>query len=75
MITTQVLKHLPGAREDERGRSKGDFSRRATARMQLGKVGMSGLLREEGQRRRPNRILLPCGDQNYLLRPREGGGS
>ena len=31
MIRTHVLKHLPGAREGERGGSKGDFKGGATA--------------------------------------------
>ena len=32
MVTTQVLKHLPGARKSKRRRSKGDVRRGATAR-------------------------------------------
>ena len=32
MIQTQLLKHLPGARKGERGESKVEVSRRATAR-------------------------------------------
>ena len=35
MIRTQVLKHLPGARENERGGSKENARGRATARVAM----------------------------------------
>ena len=39
MVRTQVLKHLPGTRKRERGGSKGDVRRGATARGAMEKGG------------------------------------
>ena len=45
MIRTLLLKHLPGAREGERGESKGDVRGKRLPEEQWKRVGMSGSLR------------------------------
>ena len=51
MIRTQVLKHLPEAREGEGEASKGNAGENRLPEKRWKRVGMSGSLRGGGQRR------------------------
>ena len=63
MIKTQVLKHLPGAREDETGGSKGDV-RRATAIGVMEKNRYVRVIEERKVRRDdPIEYFLPTGSK------------
>ena len=56
MVKTQVLKHLPGARKDKRGGSKGDVRRGATARGVMENGGCVRVRRDD-----PVEYFLPAG--------------
>ena len=70
MIRIQVLKHLPGAREGERGKEMSGEERQPEE--QCRRVDMSGSLRE---RRSEEQMLLAHGGRKYLLSPRGGDGN
>ena len=62
MVRTQVLKHLPGARKDKRGGSKGNVRRGRTARGAMGKGGYVRVIEgEEVRRDNPVEYFLPAG--------------
>ena len=62
MIKTQVLKHLPGAREDERGGSKEDVRGGATVRRPMEKSRHARVIEvEEVRRDDPIEYFLPTG--------------
>ena len=51
MIRTRVLKHFPGARKSERGESKGDVVRGATARQAMEKSRYARVIERKVVRR------------------------
>ena len=62
MIRTQVLKHLPGAREGERGESKGNVREGTTARGAMEKGRYVRVSKgEEIRRDDPIEYFLPRG--------------
>ena len=76
MIRTEVLKHLSGAGEGDRGVSKGDVRKGATAKRAMKKSRYMGVIEgEEVRGDDPIEYFLPMGDRKYLLSPRRGDGS
>ena len=61
MIRTQVLKHLPGAREGERGGSKEDVKGEATARRAMEKSKYVRAIEKEVREDDPIEYLLATG--------------
>ena len=62
MVRTKVLKHLPEARKDKRGGSKGDVRRGATAREAMEKGGCDRVIEgEEVRGDDPIEYFLPTG--------------
>ena len=62
MIRTQVLKHLPGAGQGEKGGSKEDVSEEATARRAMEKSGYVRFIEwEEVRRDDPIKYFLSTG--------------
>ena len=63
MIRAQILKHLLGAREGERGGSKGYVRGEATARVMEKNRYVKITEREEVRRDDPTEYFSPCGSE------------
>ena len=76
MIKTLVLKHLPGAREGERGGRKENVRGGATAREAVGMGRYVWVIEgEEVRRNDPVEYFLLTGVGKYLLSARGGDGN